>query len=428
MDRKKVTDFLRRRGMDSERIDPARCTGEFLQAMRDGLAGRPSSLLMIPTYLDGAGALPAGEAALVMDAGGTNLRIARVSFDRAGKAEITGFRKLPMPGTEGTVTCDEFFDALAGYLLDCDPAVSRVGFCFSFPTEILPDRDGRILSFAKEVDVTDAAGRLIGAGINAALRARGAAEKQFCILNDTVAVMLSAASQQDRDGLIGFILGTGTNTCYLERTGAIGKIGGGPGQMAVNVESGCYDGLPRGMYDEALDAASRNPGDHLLEKMIGGVYLGEVLTRTLRGAAAYGLFSDDFSRRLDPARDYALAEFSAFSEGGGPLASLCASADDREVLAALYDNAIDRAARVIAVNFAAILTQTGAGRDPARPACIAAEGTTFFKAAGLRSRLEHYLAVFLRGTLGIHCRIVPAEDATLAGSAAAALLNTDKDR
>ncbi len=285
--------FLRRHEMDSGRIALLRCTGEFLRAMRDGLAGLPSSLLMIPTYLTAGMQVPAGEPVLVMDAGGTNFRIAQVRFSADGRAEIAGFRKFPMPGTRSPISCDAFFDALAGYLLEFDPSISRVGFCFSFPTEILPDRDGRILSFAKEVQVPDGAGRLIGVGINAALRARGAAEKRFCILNDTVAAMLACAggSVGRYSGMIGFILGTGTNTCYLESAAEIRKIGGGSGQMAVNVESGCYSGLPRGDYDRELDAASQNPGDHLLEKMISGGYLGELITRTLRGAIREGLFS-----------------------------------------------------------------------------------------------------------------------------------------
>ncbi len=76
------------------------------------------------------------------------------------------------------------------------------------------------------------------------------------------------------------------------------------------------------------------------------------------------------------------------------------------------------------MNFAAILTQTGAGHDPAHPVCIVAEGTTFYKAALLRPKLEQYLTSFLRGELRFHCELTQAEDATLIGSAAAALLNT----
>ena len=76
------------------------------------------------------------------------------------------------------------------------------------------------------------------------------------------------------------------------------------------------------------------------------------------------------------------------------------------------------------MNFAAILTQTGQGHDPEHPVGIVAEGTTFYKAPLFRPKLEQYLDTFLRGELGFHCEIVKADDATLIGSAVAALINT----
>lgn len=422
----KVEAFLKRHNMAASGIPLLRCTGEFLRAMRDGLAGHPSSLMMIPTYLSGGRQVPREQAVIVMDAGGTNFRIAAVHFDDLGSPVVEGFQKFPMPGTQGEITCDAFFDALAGFILEYADVSERVGFCFSFPTEILPNRDGRILAFSKEVSIPDAGGRLIGEGINAALAARGAAPKQFIVLNDTVATMLCGIGYENREyaGTIGFILGTGTNTCYLENMAEIPKIGGGTGTMAVNLESGCYSGFPRGDYDSELDAASQNPGDHLTEKMISGAYLGELITRTVRGAVREGLFSERLTAAYDMERVYNMIEISDFVEGKGVLAQLFAAPDDHAVLFALVEDCFDRAARITAVNFAAILTQTGRGHDPAHPVCIVAEGTTFYKAPLFRPKLEQYLDTFLRGELGFYCEIVKADDATLIGSAVAALINT----
>lgn len=70
------------------------------------------------------------------------------------------------------------------------------------------------------------------------------------------------------------------------------------------------------------------------------------------------------------------------------------------------------------------MTQTGKGHDPEHPVCIVAEGTTFYKAPLLRPKLAYYLDTFLRGELGFACEIVKADDATLIGSAVAALLNS----
>ena len=422
----KVDSFLKRHGMASSGIDLLQCTGAFLRTMRDGLAGRPSSLFMIPTYLTDGKAVPRNQPVIVMDAGGTNFRIAGVHFDDLGAPVVEGFAKYPMPGTQGELSCDAFFDCLAGYILEYRDISERVGFCFSFPTEILPNRDGRILTFAKEVKIPDAAGRLIGEGINAALAARGASPKQFTILNDTVATMLCGIGYQDRPfgGTIGFILGTGTNTCYVESVSEIRKIGGGEGRMAVNLESGCYDGFPRGDYDRELDAASQNPNDHLTEKMIAGAYLGELITRMTRGAVKEGLFSEQVTAAYDFSRVYNMMEISDFIEGSGVLARLFATPDDHAAFYELVADCFDRAARIVTANFAAIMTQTGEGHDPAHPVCIVAEGTTFEKSALFRAKLEQYLETFLRGELGFHCEIVEAEDATLIGSAIAALLNS----
>lgn len=60
----KLESFLKRHNMASSGIDLLRGTGEFLRAMRDGLSGRPSSLMMIPTYLAGDTSVPREQRSL----------------------------------------------------------------------------------------------------------------------------------------------------------------------------------------------------------------------------------------------------------------------------------------------------------------------------------------------------------------------------
>ena len=50
--------------------------GAFISEMEKGLAGEPSSLAMIPTYVGVNGKVPPGAKAAVLDAGGTNFRSA----------------------------------------------------------------------------------------------------------------------------------------------------------------------------------------------------------------------------------------------------------------------------------------------------------------------------------------------------------------
>ena len=62
---------------------------------------------------------------------------------------------------------------------------------FHILTEILPDKDGRLLQFCKEVQAPEVVGELIGKKL---LETLGMEEKQIVILNDTVATLLAGKS------------------------------------------------------------------------------------------------------------------------------------------------------------------------------------------------------------------------------------------
>ena len=111
----------------------------------------------------------------MLDAGGTNLRVAVIWFDRAGKARVEDFHKYKMPGADGaTLSAKEFFDTFAGFLEPVCQRSDAVGFCFSYPTEIYPDLDGRLLRWSKQIDAPEVVGRRVGSGISDALFARAA--------------------------------------------------------------------------------------------------------------------------------------------------------------------------------------------------------------------------------------------------------------
>ena len=112
-----------------------------------------------------------------------------------------------MPGLEGEISKDEFFQTIAQYVRPLAEKCDRIGFCFSYPSEILPDKDGRLIHFCKEVQAPGVVGQLIGKNL---LEALGMPEKQIVLLNDTVATLLagkSASLGRDYDSFIGFILG-----------------------------------------------------------------------------------------------------------------------------------------------------------------------------------------------------------------------------
>lgn len=429
--RERAEAFLRRMGMHSEAVDIEQGAAAFVEEMRRGLAGKDSSLMMLPTYLRVDGELPQNREVIVIDAGGTNFRVAAVAFAAQGM-QVSRFSKTRMPGTDAPTTIDAFFDAVAERLLPVADASDTVGFCFSFPAEILPNLEARILHFDKEVAIDGAAGALLGEGVNAALRRRGIAPKRFVVLNDTVATMLGGMASAwacNYDSHIGYILGTGTNTCYMEQCKNIVKApeaAGMAGRMAINMESGAYALVPQGEADRMLDAASADPGKMKLEKMVSGRYQGTVIHHTARLMAQAGAFSAGFARNLESKPDFGMAEveqFCAQPEGGNPLAELCACPEDIGMLLAVIDNCVDRAARLAAMNLAAILVHTGCGRNPDCPACITAEGTTFTKSVRFRQQLDGYIRNVVNARMNRYCVFQQVDNVTLAGTAAAGLLN-----
>ena len=198
--------------------------------------------------------------------------MAVVTFDSDKTPVIEDFKRYPMPGTNGEISKEEFFNTIADYLEPVIHRSNKIGFCFSYPTEILPNKDGRLIRFNKEVKVRDMVGQEIGKGLLEALKQRGVKEeKSIVILNDTVATLLGGkAAYPDRvfDSYIGFILGTGMNTCYIEENINIAKAHGldAQGSTIINTESGGYDKAPRGEIDTCLDSKTIDPGSQQLEK------------------------------------------------------------------------------------------------------------------------------------------------------------------
>lgn len=415
--------FLASHGMEPDGIDLGSSVARFIADMELGLAGRPSSLDMIPTYLS-CGVPPMGKKAVVIDAGGTNFRVALVSFSDSGPV-IEHEERDSMPGASEPAAWQDFIDFCADKLLPYLPQAEAIGFCFSYRTEITPQRDGRVIALSKAVRLSGCEGRYICADLREALRKRGAPERPAVVLNDTAAVLMSGSPLLDGgnyDSLIGLVCGTGENTCCTMDTGRIGRLSLPAGsQMLVDLESCCFDGLPSGDFDRELDAASTAPGDHLLEKKTSGVYLGELSRLTLRGAARDGLFTPQGAAAVESLETFSAAEADALA--AGEPSPLFADAADAALASELCSAVYERAAACIAVNLASIMLFNSAGSDAEQPVCICADGSVIARSRCLRPMLERQLSSFAAGELGLHSVITTPAEAPIIGAAAAALLN-----
>ncbi|MFZ2147259.1 MAG: hypothetical protein WAV28_08570 [Sedimentisphaerales bacterium] len=449
--RNKVRRFLKDNQMCHEDIDMDACCDIFIQEMQGGLAGKASSLAMIPTYIEVGGDIPADKPVIVLDAGGTNFRVATVYFDdprrpQAG-AVIENFVQKPMPGLNKDAGKEEFFGTIVEYMADVVDVSNDIGFCFSYPTEILPNKDGRLIRFCKEVKAKQVEGELIGENLVAAIEAAGyKGSKRIVILNDTVATLLagqaeglvrikppfgrSAFPNRAFDSYVGFILGTGSNCCYIESNRNITKMADlePDREQIINVESGSFGKAPRGKIDLKLDESTLDPGRYTFEKMFSGAYLGALCLKTLQEAGRQGLFSKAVTEELLAIEDLETKDvnsFMYFPDGNNPLAVSCSRGQEQERIAVWYllDGLIERAAKLVAFLLSSVVLKTDKGNNPCTPVCITAEGTTFYELKSLKMKVEYYLKNFLEERHNRFVEIVSAENATLIGAAIAGLTN-----
>lgn len=434
----RAQDFMHRRSMTAAEVDMEQSVRAFLSEMKSGLESFDASLHMIPTYLNAEGDLPVDTPVLVLDAGGTNFRVAQVKFARSGKTVIEQYRKFPMPGSQGFMGKEEFFETIVDYMQEvldswnCDQP-PHIGFCFSYPTEIMPDKDGRLLHFSKEINAHEVEGELIGTNLRQALKRRGYPEPAgMVLLNDTVATLLAgkaASTEHPYSAFVGFILGTGTNSAYLEKNENITKLPALPstGAQIINIESGGFDKFQGGSIDQNFDRTTIKPGSYRFEKMISGAYLGPLGSRVLEEAIEAGLFSSTAAGEIKQLLPLDTITVDGFLHNPynhrNKLALACSEPADRSTCFSLADTIVERAAKLAAVNLSATILKGEAGADPAFPIAICADGTTFFKSKDLMFRTRYYLKQYLQDQKGRYAEFIHNEDAPIIGAAVAALLD-----
>lgn len=434
-ERLSITEFLSARRMHFAAINAEKCCDDFVAEMTRGLNGEPSSLVMIPTYIETAREVPRGQPVIALDAGGTNLRVAAVTFDQSGTAVVEDLARHRMPGIDEEIDREEFFRTLAEYVMPLAGRSDRIGFCFSYPAEMQPDKDGKLIHFTKEVKARGVDGQIIGKNLSLALERAGARRPpRVVLLNDTAATLLAgrnAIPGRTFDDFIGIVCGTGFNASYVERNSNIRKLAGldQSGSQVVNTESGSFALSPSGDIDDLYDATTATPSRGRHEKMISGAYLGHLGLLTLKQAAAAGCFSAGAVRALASLEELSTKDFNSFllhpDTGDNPLGavSLRLPPVDRRDMASLLDTLVERASILVAITIAAVILKTRKGRDPGVPVCVTVDGTTYWELASFDTRVQSHLRGLLAGQRQRAWEITAGRDAPLLGAAIAALTN-----
>jgi hexokinase len=233
---------------------------------------------------------------LALDMGGTNLRVCEITLpEEKGEFDIIQ-SKYRMPEELKTGTADELW----GYVADClqqfieyhhegeELEQLPLGFTFSYPATQDYIDHGVLQRWTKGFDIDGVEGKDVVPPFEKALEERGVPIKLTALVNDTTGTMIASA-YTDTDMKIGCIFGTGCNAAYMEDVGSIPKLAHmklDPSlPMAINCEWGAFDNehkiLPRTTYDIIIDKESPRPGQQAFEKMIAGLYLGEIFRLVL---------------------------------------------------------------------------------------------------------------------------------------------------
>jgi len=406
--------------------DARKMVAGFHEEMRRGLAGEPASLRMLPTFARRPRGTEKGNF-LALDLGGTNVRVMDVYLDGKGRAEITAVSRFTVPREIMTGTGDGLFDFLA----DCVGSFCReshldhrrrhqLAFTFSFPVEQLSIASGKLIVWTKGFAAAGVEGKDVVALLAAALQRRKIAFVQVAALaNDTVGTMV-ATSYADPDCDMGVILGTGTNACYPERAARIVKC---PdldphGEMIVNLEWGNFNRLRTNRFDGILDRASRNEGRQQLEKMISGMYLGELVRLVIQEMMGRRLLFRE-AGRVNFAKRYALtsAHMAGTARGGDFLAAFGLAEsmpEEKRIVAEICRLVAVRAARLAGTAIAAVVTWM----DPALEAehTIAIDGSLFKEYPGFRQWMREILTTLLGEGAG-RIKFTPARDGSGIGAA-----------
>ncbi|GMO43315.1 MAG: hexokinase [Termitinemataceae bacterium] len=454
--KQEIEDFAHYWGFHYDCCNPKSLIDAFCADMERGLRGVASSMPMIPSRLITQKKVKHNKTVLALDAGGTNMRAALISFAETSCAEpftpqITGLTKTNMPGTKGRLSATDFFKAIADI---CEPLIrghggeiDGIGFCFSYAMDILPDGDGVPLLFSKEVDAPEVVGKPIGKNLLDELARRSLKVPQKCVLlNDTTATLLTGLVQVpasftsklgsetlagkaavDGGAMIGFILGTGFNTAYPETS--IPKINfeNKDEPQIVVCESGNFFNLYRGALDIEFDATTAHLNSYCTEKMCAGAYLGPLSLHILKKAVSEGLIKFRNSAKLLDMQSLQTRDMNAFLHSPlsfeGIIGGLFEKDEIDAIRSVMFLESIitERAGLFAAATLAATAKHINAGTDPLAPLRIAIEGTTYSIYHFLAESVQTHLRTMLREN-GINFFITNTVDqASLLGAAVAAL-------
>lgn len=461
---KKVTEIVKQFYVTPELLKAG--VTRFIEDAESGLNddGSEGALLMIPTFVT---SIPTGRekgVLLAMDLGGTNLRVVSVSLNGNHSFKLIQ-AKSPIPLDMMSGTSKELFHWLAEktqQFLQKHHGESmkagnrfKLGFTFSFPVNQTSLDSGTLTRWTKGFNIPDCIGKDVVKLLQAELDNLKVPVTVSAIANDTVGTLLARSyTGENKEGktVIGCIFGTGTNGAYMEKLENIKKLPSsirkeleakGVKGMVINTEWGSFDNdlkvLPVTKWDVQVDKVSTNPGFHLFEKRVSGLFMGEILRQILIDLYEQGFVfqqyptKEDLPHRLRTPFNLDTEALSLFEIDDSTdlkasqlkleqMLRLPTNVDERIAIHELTCAIAKRSAYLSAIPISAILLKTKAFAGHHTEVDVGADGSVIEFYPGFRPMMRDAIAMTQVGPKGerrLHINI--SKDGSSVGAALCAL-------
>jgi hexokinase len=402
---------------------------------------------------------------MTIDMGGTNLRICDVHLSATKRDSDQIQKKYQLPEEIKTGTANELWDWVADRVQDFlnEHESGQKGekvplaFTFSFPVDQKSISSGILQHWTKNFNVSGAVGEDVVAQLEAAFKRKVRPfeyKRQICnsfvqkvpvnvvaLINDTTGTLI-ASHYSDPYVKVGCVFSTGCNAAYMEECRLIPKLKHlnlpEDAQVVINTEYGAFDNdlviLPLTPWDRQLDHESLQPGAQRYEKMVAGLYIGEMLRlimvnlyeekKLFKGQNITRLRSENALdatflsiAELDVSKD-----LETMREAFVTSLSLSPTIEELKVCRYLIGLIATRAARLFACGIAAICTKKGIKRCH-----VGVDGAVFNKYSGFKQRAAQALREIFDWPPHELDLIVlnPSEDGSSVGAAVAAALVLD---
>lgn len=257
-----------------------------------------------------------------------------------------------------------------------------LGFVLSFPLNQTSLNQASVMQWTKDFEITGADNKNIAELLQIGFKRRHINVNVEAVINGAVGCLL-AHSYRSLDTLVSCTISTGTNAAYWEKVTAIEKHQctlppNSDGDMIINTEWGSFGDkkatlLPRTFYDNRVNRQSVNPGVHLFEKMVSGLYLGEIariimidfLDRRLLFGGQYTkefnipyFFESSYMSAIGSDESLELEETQHILESIMNLPST--SLPDRQIVKNICELVSQRAARLVAAAMSAVIEKRNA--------------------------------------------------------------------